>query len=55
MTNQQFKHSNLHQANAISCTESVIFTTLRGENLLIRNSFSSTIKVGYAFIHDTKV
>ena len=55
MTKQQFKHSNLHQTNAISYIGSVISTTLRDKNFLIRNSSSLTIKLGYTFIHDIEV
>ena len=55
MTKQQFKQSNLRQADAISCTRSVIFMTFRGKNLLIRNSSSLTVKLGYTFIHDIEV
>jgi hypothetical protein len=55
MTNHQFKHSNMHQTDAISCTGGLISTTLKGKNLLIRNSSSSTIKLGYTFINDIEV
>ena len=45
----------MHQADAINCTRSIIFTTLRGKNLLIRDSSSLIVKLRYTFIHDTKV
>jgi hypothetical protein len=55
MTNQKFKHSNLYQVDAISCTGSVISMTLTGKNLLIRNSSPLTVKLGYTFIYDAEV